>query len=90
MPLSTRPPLLIAIGEIVIPVRPAVLLLPVHPTFLESSLDCQGGYGKCHIIRTWEDGFKLKMGRIQAAGRAPRAGRGGEGKLAKGIEPPTY
>ena len=51
---------------------------------------CQGGYGKCHIIRTWRDGFKLKMEQTQAAGRGARGGRGGEGELAKGIEPPTY
>ncbi len=38
LPLSTRPPLLIAIGKFLIPIRPVLPFLPVHPTFLQSSL----------------------------------------------------
>ena len=70
LPLSTRPPLLIAIGEFLIPIRPVLSFLPVHPTFLQSSLIAREDTGSAKLYalqitesnRKWDD-FKPMVAR---------------------------
>ena len=78
LPLSTRPPLLIAIGEFPIPVRPAVSLLPVHPTFLESSLIAREDTGSATLYALGRTDSNRKWDRLGRPVAAPRPG--GEGR----------
>lgn len=74
LPLSTRPPLLIAIGESPIPVRSAVLLLPVHPTFLENSLIAREDTGSATLYA-----LRWTVSNTNWDGLKPPAGTRGSG-----------